>query len=139
MTLLKYLQSEIPETHFYDDSLAPPDHIKVRRRKDLIPHPIDLLVLNALYDQGSLHCFEIAQRVYEMTGARLELTHYQISLTLQRLQKAEWVERSSRDPDAGRRKGPLFRLKDGGGSHLRAENRRWRKLAPVIAECAVVI
>src|SRR6202040_3759790 len=115
----------------YDESLAPPDQIAVKRKQDFMPHPIDLLVLNVLYEHDDdLHCFEIARRVYDLTNARVTVSDKQVWLALRRLIKADWVERVSRDRDAGRRKSALYRLCHGGGSHLRSVNMLWRKLAP---------
>jgi DNA-binding PadR family transcriptional regulator len=134
---IRGVSAEIPDAQFYDDSLAPPAHVTVRRKSELMPHPVDLLVLNVMYQNpGALHCFEIAERIYKITNARISVSHKQVWLSLRRLITAKWVECSSRERDAGRRDSALYRLRYGGGSHLRSENKRWRKLAPLITAVA---
>ena len=135
--IVTHFSRDLPDSQFFDDALGAPAQIAVRRKQEFMPNPIDLLALNAIYCGGDdLHCFEIVQRIYQLTKARVSVSHKQTWLALRRLLKADWVEEVKRDPDAGRRRSPRYRLKHGGGSHLKSANNQWRRIAPVVTAIA---
>ena len=126
--------SELSAGQFFDPTRAALDQEIERRslerkRTQLMPDPIDLLVLNALHGQRDLHCSEIVRRIYEITLGSVTVSHKAVWHSLRRLRKSEWVEYGNRDSDAGRRKSRLYRLRDGGGSHVGLQNKHWKEVS----------
>ena len=130
----------LPEDQFFNETLSGPAKNQkrhpIRRKKlALLPDPVELLVINALYGNGDIRCSEIVDRISQMTAGTVNLPHRSVWHALRQLIVQRRVE-ARRDESATKGKTPVYRLRYGGGSHLIKENSRWMQIGPAITRVA---
>jgi PadR family transcriptional regulator PadR len=102
----------------------------VKKRPDLLPGTLDLLVLRTLM-RGSLHGYGIAQRVKEVSNDVLHVGESSLYPALQRLLldgyvKAEW------GASENNRRARYYTLTAAGRKHLAAERREFEQIVGAI-------
>ena len=100
---------------------------------DRLQGTLDLLILNALASDGSLHGYAIARRIHLATDESLRIEEGSLYPALQRMLHEKWLRAEWGTTDTGR-KARFYTLTAAGRRQLAEEERRWSLLTEAIAK-----
>jgi len=101
-------------------------------KQDVMQGTLDLLVLKTLEALGSQHGWGIARRIEQVAEDAIRLNHGTLYPALVRLEQRGWIKSHWGVSDNNRR-ARFYSLTAKGKRQLSAEERRWDRMAAVVA------
>src|ERR1700756_5229813 len=98
---------------------------------DLLPGPLDVMVLRTLATMGSLHGYGIARRIEQVSGDQVLLNQGTIYASLVRLQNRGWISAEWGVSD-NNRKAKFYAITRRGRKQLARDTPDWRRLSDVM-------
>jgi len=103
-----------------------------KRKKDVQPGTLALMVLKTLDVLGPVHGYGIARRIEQISGALLFVNQGTLYPVLLRLEQEGAIE-SDWGPSENNRRARFYRLTRAGRKLLESEKRDWEQTAAIIA------
>lgn len=107
-----------------------PDPEATKRRPDLVPGTLEMLILQTLTD-GARHGYGIAQRIFSNSDNVLRVEEGSLYPALQRLLMKGWVE-AKWDKTETNRRARFYELTDAGRRQLGQEIAEFRRMTQAI-------
>ena len=98
---------------------------------DLLQGTLDVMVLQTLFVQGSMHGYGIARRIEQVSGNEVLLNQGTIYASLVRLQQRGWIECEWGTSD-NNRKAKFYSITRAGRKQLANDVAYWQRLAAVM-------
>ena|SRR6202142_4030240 len=98
---------------------------------DLLQGTLDLMVLQTLAALGSLHGYDIARRIEQVSGDAVLLNQGTIYAALVRLQQRGWIS-AEWGTSANNRKAKFYSITKKGRKQLSEDAAHWQRLSDVI-------
>jgi PadR family transcriptional regulator, regulatory protein PadR len=98
---------------------------------DLLQGTLDMLILKAV-SLGPLHGYGVLLRIQQISGEQLEIQQGSLYPALYRLEHQGWIASEWGESD-NKRKAKFYSLTAGGRRRLRAESKKWNRMASLIA------
>ena len=108
---------------------------KAESKTELLQGTLDMLVLKVL-SRGSLHGFEIAQRIHELSRDALTVEEGSLYPALYRMERKGWVEAEWGLSELGRR-AKFYRLTQKGRRQLVSQTAEWTRFAAAISRVLI--
>ncbi len=101
-------------------------------RTEVLQGTLDLMVLKTLDALGPQHGYGIARRIEQVSEDVLKLNEGTVYTSLMRLQQQGWISASWGTSENNRR-ARFYALTRAGRGQLKAETRKWERIAGVMA------
>jgi len=103
----------------------------MKKKIDLLPGTLDLMVLRTLQSMGAQHGYGIARRIEQVSGNQVLLNQGTIYAALVRLQQHRWISARWGVSDNNRR-AKFYEISSRGQKKLAEDSDAWWRLAGVI-------
>ena len=100
-------------------------------KNDILPGPLNLMVLRTLEAMGPLHGYGIARRIEQISGDFLQLNQGTIYPALLHLEQMGWISSKWGVSDNNRR-AKYYQITRAGKKQLEAEAKNWRTLSSIV-------
>lgn len=102
-----------------------------RKRVELLPGTLDMIVLRALATMGPLHAYGLASRLEQLAEDPLTLNQGTLYPALVRLEQRSWIKGTWRQTES-RREAKYYAITPTGRRAVDDQAARWRRLSALV-------